>query len=208
MDYHVFYLPSFKEGKPEFRIGYLEAFKSKRVALLFIYIFLVSLIYHGIQQWLGVYFSTQLNLGQFVISMLITLTSLSGIFGEVVGGHLADSAGRKRVVNSGILVMALCVFLLLLKLPVIWLALVMIAWGLGWTFNHVGLSTMLADLPAELLNEAASLNSGVRFISGGLGVSLGGLIMQKSFTLGFIVFGCLLLAMLLLTKSAKEVGNE
>jgi len=68
---------------------------------------------------------------------------------------------------------------------------------LGWTFNHVGLATMLTDLPAELLNEAASLNSGVRFLAGGLGVSLGGLIMQKSFVLGFLIFGSGLLILLL-----------
>jgi len=90
------------------------------------------------------------------------------------------------------------------------LALVMVIWGLGWTFNHVGLATMLTDLPAELLNEAASLNSGVRFISGGIGVSLGGLIMQKSFVLGFLVFGLGLLIILYLSRlvSNKNIGGE
>jgi predicted MFS family arabinose efflux permease len=198
------YLPSFKEKKPEFRIGYAEAFKSKRVAMLFGYIFFISLIYHAVQQWLGVYFSTQLYLSQFAISMLITLTSLSGVFGEVWGGRLADSAGRSRVVNLGILSMAIGIFLLLMKVPVSLLALVMIIWGLGWTFNHVGLSTMLTDLPPALLNEAASLNSAVRFIAGGLGVSLGGLIMQKSFVLGFSVFGLGLMVLLMFSRLVRN----
>jgi len=204
------WLPSFKEEIGNFRLGYLEAFKNKRVIKIFSYIFLISLIYHAVQQWLGVYFSIQLNLSQFYISMLITLTSLSGIFGEIWGGHLADSIGRLKVVNLGIASMVLCIFLLLIKLPLSLLALVMIVWGLGWTFNHVGLATMLTDLPAELLNEAASLNSGVRFISGGLGVSLGGLIMQKSFTLGFLVFGSGLLILLLFSRfvSNKNTGGE
>lgn len=203
------YLPSFKEDVGNFRLGYLEAFRNKKVIKIFSYIFLISLIYHAVQQWLGVYFSTQLNLNQFFISMLITLTSLSGIFGEVWGGRLADSIGRFRVVNLGILLMLLCIFLLLIKMPLGLLALVMIIWGLGWTFNHVGLATMLTDLPAELLNEAASLNSGVRFISGGLGVSLGGLIMQKSFILGFLVFGSGLLILLLFSRlvSNKNTGG-
>lgn len=203
------YLPSFKEDVGNFRLGYLEAFRNKKVIKIFSYIFLISLIYHAVQQWLGVYFSTQLNLNQFFISMLITLTSLSGIFGEVWGGRLADSIGRFRVVNLGILSMVLCIFLLLIKMPLGLLALVMIIWGLGWTFNHVGLATMLTDLPAELLNEAASLNSGVRFISGGLGVSLGGLIMQKSFILGFLVFGSGLLILLLFSRlvSNKDTGG-
>jgi MFS transporter, DHA1 family, inner membrane transport protein len=150
-----------------------------------------------VQQWLGVYFSTQLFLNQFTISMLITLTSLSGIFGEFLGGRLADKASRQKVVSLGILGMIICIFVLLLKLPLILLSLVMIFWGLSWTFNHVGLATMLTDLPAEFLNEAASLNSGVRFISGGIGVSLGGLLMHKSFNLGFIIFGSALLLLLL-----------
>ncbi len=203
-------LPSFKEDVGNFRLGYLEAFRNKRVIKIFSYIFLISLIYHAVQQWLGVYFSTQLNLSQFFISMLITLTSLSGVFGEVWGGRLADSIGRLRVVNLGIASMVLCIFLLLIKLPLGLLALVMIIWGLGWTFNHVGLATMLTDLPAELLNEAASLNSGVRFLAGGLGVSLGGLIMQKSFVLGFLVFGSGLLILLLFSRfvSSKNIGGE
>jgi len=203
-------LPSFKEDTGNFRFGYLEAFRNKKVIKIFSYIFLISLIYHAVQQWLGVYFSTQLNLNQFYISMLITLTSLSGIFGEVWGGRLADKVGRIKVVNLGIALMVMCIFSFLIKLPLSLLVLIMIVWGLGWTFNHVGLSTMLADLPAELLNEAASLNSGVRFISGGIGVSLGGLIMQKSFVLGFLVFGSGLLILLYLSRlvNNKNMGGE
>ncbi|MFH0917751.1 MAG: MFS transporter [Candidatus Omnitrophota bacterium] len=199
-----FYLPSFKEKTPQFRIGYVEAFRSRKVVMLFGYIFLISLIYHAVQQWLGVYFSTQMYLNQFVISMLITLTSLSGVFGEIWGGRLADSIGRFRVVNLGIFSMVLCIFLLLIKMPLGLLALVMIIWGLGWTFNHVGLSTMLTDLPPTLLNEAASLNSAVRFISGGIGVSLGGLIMQKSFALGFSVLGLGLMILLMFSRLARN----
>jgi len=204
------YLPSFKEDVGNFRLGYLAAFRNKKVIRIFSYIFLISLIYHAVQQWLGVYFSTQLKLSQFFISMLITLTSLSGIFGEVWGGRLADSIGRLKVVNLGIASMVLCIFLLLIRMPLGILALVMIIWGLGWTFNHVGLATMLTDLPAELLNEAASLNSGVRFLAGGLGVSLGGLIMQRSFILGFLVFGSGLFILLLFSfaVSNKNIGGE
>ncbi|MCK9572657.1 MAG: MFS transporter, partial [Candidatus Omnitrophica bacterium] len=96
------YLPSFKEEVGGFRLGYWLALRDKKVIRIFAYIFSISLIYHAVQQWLGVYFSTQLNLNQFMISMLITFTSLSGIFGEIWGGHLADARGRLRVVNLGI----------------------------------------------------------------------------------------------------------
>lgn len=192
-----FYLPSFKEDKGEFKFNYLKVVNNKTLVKILAYIFIISLIYHAVQQWLGVYFSTQLGLAQFTISMLITLTSLSGIFGEFWGGFLTDSLGRVKIVNLGIILMVLSIFSLLIKLPLFVIFAVMIIWGLGWTFNHVGLATMLADQPREFLNEAASLNSGVRFISGGLGVGLGGALMSKSFNLGFIIFGSALFLLLI-----------
>ncbi|MDD5060027.1 MAG: MFS transporter [Candidatus Omnitrophica bacterium] len=202
-----FYLPSFKEGLSRFHFGYLSAFKDRKIILIFTYIFLISFVYHAVQQWLAVYFSTQLFLNQFTISILITLTSLSGIFGEVFGGRLADRIGRQKVINLGILTMIICIFTLLLKLPLGLLSLIMVLWGLGWTFNHVGLATMLTDLPNEFLNEAASLNSGVRFISGGLGVGLGGAIMKKSFNLGFLIFGSSLFLLLFFSRILKLKNN-
>jgi len=51
------YLPSFKEDTGSFKINYLQAFKNRNIARIFTYIFSISLIYHGIQQWLAVYFS-------------------------------------------------------------------------------------------------------------------------------------------------------
>ena len=198
------YLPNFREGFGNFRFGYLRAFKDQQVIRIFIYIFLISLIYHAVQQWLGVYFSTQFLLNQFTISTLITLTSLSGVFGEFWGGSLCDKLSRQKIVTIGIAVMMGCIFALLMKLPVSLLSVIMILWGIGWTFNHVGMATMLTDLPGEFLNEAASLNSGVRFISGGIGACLGGVLMHKSFHLGFSVFGASLLAMLFLTNYMKR----
>jgi len=193
-----FYLPRFKDDAGHLEFNYVRVLRNRAVFGILLYIFLISLIYHAVQQWLGVYFSTRIGLRQFNISMLITVTALSGILGEVWGGVLADSLGRKKIVNWGILLMALSVFSLLLRLPLFALAIIMALWGLGWTFNHVGLATILTDLPRESLNEAASLNSSIRFISGGIGMGIGGLIMSKSFGLGFIVFGIGILFLLFL----------
>jgi hypothetical protein len=59
---------------------------------------------------------------------------------------------------------------------------------------------MLTDVPKKFLHEAASLNSSVRFVSGGVGVAASGLIMQKSFIAGFTLFGSFLLVLLFCTK--------
>ncbi len=194
-------LPNFAPASEGPRINYLSVLKDKSVVAIFTYIFLISLFYHGVQQWLAVYFSSQFQFSQFLVSMLIILTSLSGIFGEVIGGYLSDKIGRLKTVNFGIMFMILAVFSLLIKMPVVGLALVMMIWGLGWTFNHVSLSVMLTDLPKEFLNEAASLNSGVRFLSGGIGAVLSGIVMQKSFNMGFLIFGLCLIILVLFTKN-------
>ncbi|MDD5432452.1 MAG: MFS transporter [Candidatus Omnitrophica bacterium] len=197
-----FYLPSFKSDLTKFKVNYLDVLRDKKIFAIFTYIFFISLIYHGVQQWLGVYFSTKFCFGQFLISMLITLTSLSGVFGEVIGGDLADKLGRVKTVDLGIILMILSIFLLIFHLPLFVFAIIMVIWGLGWTFNHAGLSTMLTDLPRDSINEAASLNSSVRFVSGGLGAALSGIILQKSFTFGFIIF-CLGLIILLFVSPIK-----
>ncbi len=194
------FLPSFKQAGETFKFNYFSIFKNKTVLGIFTYIFFISLFYHGIQQWLGAYFSLRYNFNQFLISSLLTLTSLSGILGEALGGWLTDSLGRFKVLTLGTTLMALSIFLLAIKSPVLILGLIMFIWGLGWTFNHAGLSTMLTDLPDEFLNEAASLNSGVRFISGSLGVALGGFLMRQNIHLGFMVFGACLLCLLIFNK--------
>lgn len=184
-----FWLPDFKPEAGAQGAGYLKALSDKTVLKFFLYVFLVSLCYHAIQQWLAVYFSLRLYLGQFAISMLITLTSLSGIFGEVAGGIFSDRIGRLYTISLGAILMVCAVLGVIFRLPVPALALAMLVWGLGWTFNHAGLSSMLTDLPKKFVNEAASLNSSVRFISGGLGVALAGMLMERSFVLGFGIFG-------------------
>ncbi len=200
-----YYLPSFKEDASGLKVNYFLVFKNKTVRAVFTYIFFISLFYHGIQQWLGVYFSQQFHFSQFLVSMLITLTSLSGIFGEAVGGRLADAIGRVKTIDLGIILMVCSIFLLIFKLPALILALIMVVWGVGWTFNHAGLSTMLTDLPKEFLNESASLNSSVRFISGGLGAALAGIIMQRNFNAGFFIIGLLLIVLAMFAKKLLVV---
>lgn len=194
-----FYLPDFPAERQAFRLNYFNTLKDKRIASIFTYIFFISILYHGIQQWLGVYFSLKFGFSQLLISMLITLTSLSGILGEAIGGWFSDLFGRKNIADVGIILMIASVFMLVLKQPVLGIAVLMVVWGLGWTFNHAALSALLTDLPQEFLNEAASLNSGVRFLSGGLGVFLSGLFMQRSFVMGFSVIGVCLMGLLILS---------
>ncbi|MCM8757896.1 MAG: MFS transporter, partial [Candidatus Omnitrophica bacterium] len=180
---------------------YLEIFKNKKPQNLFLYIFIISLVYHGIHQWLGTYFSLMFNLDKFLISLLITFSSLSGIFGESLGGWLSDIFGRHRIINTGLVFMIISVVLLTFKIPFFLLVITMVIWGLGWTINHAGLSTLLTDLPNNYLYEAVCLNSSIRFLSGGMGVFLISMVFQNNFILGFIIMGFILAMLFLFSKN-------
>jgi predicted MFS family arabinose efflux permease len=195
-----FYFPElyFAEGK--LRFSYLQVLSDKRVLGLFVYIFCASFLYHGVRQWLGVYFFKVYAFEQFLISILLTTVSLSGIFGESLGGILSDRVGRIKIVNLGAGLMLIALTLLLFKNTLFLLFLIMFAWGLGWTFNHAAVSTRLTDLPHQYLYESASLNSSVRFLSGGVGAVIGGALARIDFNLNFITFAFCLVALLIFGK--------
>ena len=180
---------------------YIQALKTQKILRVFLYIFVVSFLYHLVRQWMGVYFDNRYHLSQFVISSLLTLVSFAGIFGEFFGGVLADKRGRISTLMIGALLMSIALLVLPISGRVIVLAIIMFAWGLGWTINHSGFSTYLTDLPKPYLQEVSSLNSSVRFIAGGLGAALGGVLMQKSFTATFLAVGIILLVLTLSSKA-------
>lgn len=200
------YFPKLSSGLGKIRFNYFQVLSDKKVFRLFIYIFAISFLYHSVRQWLGVYFSTVYSLEQFLISMLLTTIPLSGILGESLGGILADRVGRIRIVNIGVALMLVALFSLLFQNILIVLFAIMFIWGVGWTFNHSGISTFLTDLPHKHLYESASLNSSVRFLSGGLGAVLGGMLSQRGFNLQFMFV--ILGLVILLIFSKKLVLRE
>ena len=177
---------------------YIEALRQSAVWRAFVYIFLLSVFYHGVRQWLGVYFARDLGWMQFRVSMVLTLGGLAGIFGEALGGLASDRKGRVPTLKFGVLLMTLSVGMLMFLKSVWAIPLLMLMWGFGWTMNHAGMSTFLTDLDKRFMKEISSLNSSVRFVAGGLGVVVGGAVMQQSFRIGFFVytifFGLLFLA--------------
>ncbi len=196
-----FYFPELACAKQKIRFDYSGVLVEKKVWRLFVYIFSISFLYHGIRQWLGVYFSRVYGFEQFLVSMLLTTISLSGILGESLGGIFADRLGRLKVLNAGVVLMFICLALLLFKNSLFFLFIIMFIWGLGWTFNHAGVSTFLTDLSQRHVYESAGLNSGLRFLSGGLGAFLGGALAQKSFNLEFLIFGFCLVILFIFSRN-------
>jgi predicted MFS family arabinose efflux permease len=193
------HFPATLAGRDQGGMRYLEAFKDHTVLRAFGYIFLISLFYHGVRQWLGVYLAQELGLRQFLVSMVLTMAALAGIFGEAIGGFLADRQGRVPTLKIGLFLMVLSLALLIFFKAVAALFVILLVWGFGWTMNHAGMSTYLTDLNKRFMKEISSLNSSVRFVAGGLGVIVGGWVMQRGFVLGFLLFGAVLFGLFLQT---------
>ena len=201
------HFPKTLVGKSTTSSRYLQALAQPQIFRVFVYIFMISLLYHGVRQWLGVYFSQELMMKQFFVSAILTIASLAGIFGEAFGGFLSDRQGRISTLKTGVFLMTLSVFMLIFVRSLAVLPFLMLLWGFGWTVNHAGLSTHLMDLNKEFIKEISSLNSSVRFVAGGLGVVMGGFIMQKSFIFGFLVASSILFLMYFYTDRILLAKN-
>ncbi len=192
------YFPKTETQRDAPQSRYIEALAQPAIWRAFAYIFLISLFYHGVRQWLGVYFVKDLGWQQVWVSMALTLGALAGVFGEALGGLSADKKGRLPTLKAGVLMMTVTMGLLIFFRSVWTVPILMLTWGFGWTINHAGMSTFLTDLDSRFMKEISSLNSSVRFVAGGLGVLIGGALFQQSFRLGFFVymifFGLLFLA--------------
>jgi predicted MFS family arabinose efflux permease len=196
----IYFLKGF-EYKSHFKISYLETFKNTNVLRLFAFIFISSFFYHSVQQWLGVYLFQQYAFSQFPISFVFTLSSLAAIFSENIGGFFASRFGALKVISWGLFSMSLFIFsLLVVRIPKA-IFFVIVLWGLGWAFSHVGFSSILTTLPDKFLRDASSLNSSLRFFSGGLGAYWGGkAISLLNFRIHFLITGCLIFVLGLVLK--------
>ncbi|MFO8052354.1 MAG: MFS transporter [Candidatus Omnitrophota bacterium] len=192
----------------KFKISYLTTFKDKSALKLFSFIFILSFLYHSIHQWLGVYLAQKYSFSQFLISFTLTISAIAAIFSESIGGFLSARFGSSNIASLGLLSMFLfLIFSLTIGIPQAIFFLI-IFWGMGWAFNHVGLSSYLTGLPDEYLRDASSLNSSLRFISGGLGTYFGGKIISKvGFSTHFISVGVLILIVAALIKKTLVVSN-
>jgi len=202
-----FFLERF-DYRGKFKISYIETFKDKASLTLFFFIFFGSLFYHSIQQWFGAYLFKEFSLSQFLISMLFALSALIAMFSESIGGFLSARFGPSKVASWGLLSMCLfIVFLFFVNKPE-YIFYFIFLWGMGWAFNHIGLSVFLTGLPDKFLRDASGLNSSLRFVSAGLGAFLGGkLISLMGFKNHFVFVGIALFVLALFLRKKLAIGN-
>ena len=180
------------EAHQAVKIDYLDAFRMKGLRQLLVLIFFMSLFFHGVVKWYGVYLDKVYNYNQLAISFLIILTAFASMFGQMMGGVITDKLGRLYSCYIGTILLGISVMALYGHYSTVLLACAFCAVSIGWTIAHNGISTVLTDFSDQYRMELAALNSAVRFFSGGIGFWLSGNFVQRNFGLTFFIIGLLM----------------
>ncbi|MCA9401238.1 MAG: MFS transporter, partial [Candidatus Omnitrophica bacterium] len=162
-------------------INYFKIIHQPRVLKILAFIFILSFLYHGVHKWYGIYLSQNYGMHKTSISSLVLLTVVAGMVGQNLGGYISDKSGRHTACYVGLLGLGLMTMCLKTMHPVFLLGLIMALIALFWTVGHNGISTTLTDFAHDYRPMIASLNSSVRFISGGLGFYVSQFFVEKSF---------------------------
>jgi len=183
-------------------INYMRAWRNVDIRRVFMFIFAISFLYHGVHKWYGIYLSRVYHLNQFQISVCVIIAVLGGFVGQILGGVLSDKKGRLVSCWVGLVGLSLGAMLLAGHYSLIVLGGILVLVSMGWTIGHNGISTVLTDFSDLDRPMIASLNSSVRFISGGLGFYVSQFFVERSFGLTFLMIGIL---MLFLSLGLKRV---
>ncbi len=181
------------EANAGIKINYWQAMFVGGLRRTLILIAVMSLFFQGVCKWYGVYLDHIYGASQIIISGMIILTALAALLGQLIGGVITDKLGRQNACSLGIFIFGLCLALLFGHYSLIVVAIILSCVSVGWTIAHNGISTFLTDFPDEYRAELASLNSAIRFISGGVGFWISGNFMQQHFGMTFLVTGVLIL---------------
>ena len=197
------HLDDFDFRVDKFKISYFDTLKDRQAVSFFIVIMLGSFLYHSLQQRLGIYLSESFSLQQVTISSIFTVTTLSAIIFELMGGFLSSRFGNIKVSGIGFILMSVFAFSLAFIKQYQLIFFMVTFWGCGVALAHVGLSSHLTHFPDKILRDASSLNSALRFSFGGLGAFLGGaLVSIVGFKVLFIILG---LSIFLLGFNLKRI---
>lgn len=176
-------------------INYLTVLQKPEILKVFVFIFAISFLYHGVHKWYGVYLSRVYAFDNFQINMFVIFTVIAGMFGQLFGGYFSDRKGRYFTARLGVIGLAASIMCLYAIHHPIVLAGILIFISVFWTVGHNGISTVLTDFSNEDRPVIAGLNSSVRFISGGLGFTLSSHFVEISFGKTFFIIGCLILSL-------------
>ncbi len=137
--------------------------------------------------FLTIYASEKLLLPMAAVTSLMTFNSVSGFVASVAAGALVDRFGRKGMMVIGLFGMAV-VYLGYIFVVEFWqFALIMFLSGAFSPLYRVGTDAIVADvIPPEDRTQAYSLIRMGRNVGVALGPILGGLVLSRSYNIGFV----------------------
>lgn len=188
-------------------IDYVKALAKPHIRNVFLLIFAMSFLYHGVHKWYGVFLTREYGLEKGAISLILVIAALAGLTGQQIGGYLSDKKGRLTASYVGMGALAAGVVLLSVHFPIPLVVVIFALIAIGWTISHNSVSTVLTDFPDDDRPLIASLNSSVRFISGGLGFSASKFFVAQSFSLTFLGIGVLILLLIFIIKNILTIKH-
>lgn len=188
-------------------IDYVKALAKPHIRNVFLLVFAMSFLYHAIHKWYGVFLTREYGMDKGAISVILIIAALGGLAGQQIGGYFSDKKGRLTACYVGMGALAAGVMLLSIHLPVALVVIILALIAIGWTISHNSVSTVLTDFPDDDRPLIASLNSSVRFISGGLGFSASKFFVAQSFSLTFLGIGVLIFLLISIIKNILTIRH-
>jgi len=182
------------------KVSYQISLSNPVIVKIFIWVFAISFLYHAVQKWYGVYMSQDYGLDKKMISLLFIVSMLGGTVGQNIGGWISDKYSRVLTCYVGVIGLGLSVMALAGHYSVVVLAIILFLATAFWTVGHNGLSTILTDASHQDRPVMASLNSSMRFLSGGVGFLISGFFVEKSFSSTFLTIGILMVLLTFVLK--------
>ena len=136
----------------------------------------------------SLYITQKFNVGMTEAGLVLGLFSISGLFGQMIGGALTDKFGRRKLIIFGLVFSALST--LMLGFVSTFAALIPLAIGIGLLSDIAGPahSAMIGDLlPEHQRQEGFGILRVVGNLAWIIGPTIGGFVAGKSFLALFII---------------------
>jgi predicted MFS family arabinose efflux permease len=170
--------------------------RTRRGATAYGYIFLNGVFHSGVFSWLGVYFTQRYDLAPREIGFALLGYGIPGFLLGPVIGRAADRVGRRPLILGGLVLAAICAFVLTASLPIIMATCVITLLSLGFDLTHPLFAGIVSSLDPARAAQAMALNTFAIFVGLGLGsLAFGGLYFAFGMTAALTIFGVLQLGL-------------
>ena len=136
----------------------------------------------------GLYITSKYNVGMTEVGLLFTVFAVTGVFGNLIGGALADKFGRKVIIIFGLVISAISSLMLAFAPNMNFIYLAGFIVGLLGNISGPAHQAMIADvLPEDKRADGFGILRIVANLAVVIGPAIGGLLAARSYTLLFMI---------------------